>query len=177
MSRDECRKCGAHGHWWGDCPQSQQQSPGETSGGVGNTSAVRPVAQREYETYLEAEVRGKMVSFLLDSGCCTNILPIRMVDLDEIKRNPSKLLAANKSPIEVIGTVTWELPFGKQTVPIKFDVSRVIDEPILGIGFLFDCECDWNFADRKIKIAGEIIPLQERRAQMPVRRIYASQPI
>jgi len=34
MSRDECRKCGAHGHWWRDCPQSQQQSPGETPGGV-----------------------------------------------------------------------------------------------------------------------------------------------
>ena len=56
-------------------------------------------------------------------------------------------------------------------------MSNVVDEPILGIGFLFDCECDWDFADRKIKIAGEIIPLQERRARMSVRRIYASQPV
>ena len=113
MSRDECRKCGAHGHWWIDCSQSKQQSAGEVSGGAGKTSAVRPVAQREFETYLEAEVTGKTVSFLLDSGCCTNILPTRMVDSDVIERNPSKLLAANKSPIEVIGTVNvgagiWE---------------------------------------------------------------------
>jgi len=135
------------------------------------------VAHREYETYLEAEVKGKTVSILLDSGCCTNIMPARLANPDEIERKPSKLLAANKSPIEVIGTVTWELTLGKQTLPIKFDVTNVVDEPILGIGFLFDYECDWNFADRKIKIAGEEIPLLERRARMSVRRIYASQSV
>ena len=135
------------------------------------------MAYREYETYLEAEVKGKTVSFLLDSGCCTNIMPARLANPDEIERKPSKLLAANKSPIEVIGTVTLELTLGKQTLPIKFDVTNVVDEPILGIGFLFDYECDWNFADRKIKIAGEEIPLLERRARMSVRRIYVSQSV
>ena len=98
-----------------------------------------------------------------------------MVNPEEIGRNPSKLLAANKSPIEVIGTVTWELALGKQTVPVKFDVSRAINEPILGIVFLFAHECDWNFTDRKTKIAREMIPVQERHAQRPVRWIYASQ--
>jgi len=100
-----------------------------------------------------------------------------MVDPSQIEPSESQLLAVNKSPIKIVGTVTWELAFGKQRLPVKFDVSTVIEKPILGIGFLFSCECSWEFADKNIRIAGETVPVQERRAQRLVRRIYASQPV
>jgi len=149
LSRDECRKCGAHGHWWRDCPQSQQQSADEVVEGTARTQVIGPVGEREYETYLEAEVDGKTIAFLLDSGCCTNILPARMVDPDEIRPISSQLMAVNKSPIEIIGTVTWQLTFGRQTLPVKFEVTNVVDEAILGTKFLFGCECEWEFAEKK----------------------------
>ena len=85
---------------------------------------------------------GKTIAFLLDSGCCTNILPARMVDSDEIRPISSQLMAVNKSPIEIIGTVTWQLTFGRQTLPVKFEVTNVVDEAILGTKFLFGCECE-----------------------------------
>ena len=58
---------------------------------------------------------------------------------------------------------------------MKFDVSTVIGESITGISILFRCECGWVFADEKIRIAGETVLVQERRAQRLVRRIYATQ--
>ena len=158
LSRDECRKCGGHGHWWRDCPQSQQQQPGEGRGTV-KTSVVGPVEQKEYETYLEAEVDGKTIAFLLDSGSCSNILPASMVNPDEIRLNQTQLLAVNKSPIEVVGTITWDLTVGSQTLPVKFDVSEEVFEPILGIRFLSKYECRWYFAAKKIKIIDETVPL------------------
>jgi len=77
------------------------------------------VAQREFETYLEAEVRGKTISFLLHSECCTNILPTRMVDSDEIGRNPSRLLPLASS------LVSYRLTTSGTVVQAADVVSRV----------------------------------------------------
>ena len=98
----------------------------------------------------------------------------KTADVEELKKREknirgairpiaSQLMAVNKSPIEIIGTVTWQLTFGRQTLPVKFEVTNVVDEAILGTKFLFGCECEWEFAEKRIRIAGETVQLQGRK--------------
>jgi len=143
-----------------DRESQQQQSPGEIPEGAVKTSFWGPVAQREYETYMEAEVNGKPIAFFLDSGCCTSSLPARMVNPDETRTNTSQFLAVNKSPFEVVSSVTSDLTFGKQTLPVKLNVSHDLHEPIIGIGFLSKYDSRWDFTERRVKVTDKTVPSQ-----------------
>jgi len=173
-TRGTCHNCGQEGHWWRECPTRQDE---EALKDDGNAVPIGLVARNEAETYIEAEVNGNKVDFLLDTGCCLNILPVRMVDKNQLQSDNTELFAVNHSPVDVVGSTTWDLRFGRHKLEVKFLVSSTIDEAILGISFLKQHVSTWSFDKDNIQIADETFPLHERKAQRLLRRIYVSEPV
>ena len=67
-----------------------------------------------------------------------------------------------------------DLSIGSQVIPTTFLASDKVDEVILGIEFMCNNQCEWRFADKRMCIAGESVPLFQRSAQRSIRRIYVT---
>jgi len=92
-----------------------------------------------------------------------------------MERTSIKLYAANGTEIPVLGAV--KLTFEIESHPITADllVSEAIEELILGIDWLSDHGCMWDFGSAKLTFHGYSIPLHKRSGRICVRRIYAAE--
>jgi len=77
----------------------------------------------------------------------------------DLSSDSTKLFAANGSQVDVVGSVTVDLLIGSQLLPTNFLVSSKINEVVLGIDFMCNNNCVWQFADKQICIAGEMVPV------------------
>jgi Zinc knuckle/Retroviral aspartyl protease len=82
LGRDVCRLCRQTGHWSRECPNNDaivQQQTLENQAQVG----VVPGPRQTSETYIDINIRGKIVQALLDTGCDHCVVPRRWVPTAE----------------------------------------------------------------------------------------------
>ena len=85
---------------------------------------------------------GRKISVLLDTGCQSNIVGRYLVPEVELKfSNNTNMIAANGSPISVLGNARIELLIGKMAISVDCAISDEIDEFIVGVKFLTENNC------------------------------------
>jgi gag-polyprotein putative aspartyl protease/Zinc knuckle len=165
-STDICRRCGSAGHWARDCDNTNIKS----ARGVGH-------AIGSGEVYLPISIVGKRFSCLLDTGCEKSLIPRKLVSSAQLYPTDQKIFAANGSEIRVLGSIGLEFSVGEVSTTFTFIVSDEIEEMMLGIDFLSQNDCHWNFQRKIITINGKAVTLQRKRKQVMARRVYAAQDI
>ena len=74
-----------------------------------------------------------------------------------------------------MGTVALRFQVAGVPVVCRFLVSDAVDEAMLGINFLEENDCQWDFVRGCIVIAGKKVALVRRPHRPVVRRVYVQE--
>ncbi|HSN23166.1 MAG TPA: reverse transcriptase family protein, partial [Methylomicrobium sp.] len=114
---------------------------------------------------------------LLDTGCERNICPRRVLPHATLEPTGHRLFASNGTVIPLLGQVSTVIKVGGAEWPVTFVVTEAVHEVILGMPFLTQNQCQWDFGRGKIKISGRTVKLHSRPSLQQVRRIFAAEDV
>jgi len=124
---------------------------------------------------LPCRVFGKSRWCLLDTGSEVSVIPARCVPDDELVPTSQTLNAANGTKIDVTGEVKLTIELDGLTVTTRGLVSEHVDE--LGLTFLEETGCIWDFTERSIAIQGSQFKLYAHKPTWSVRRIILQEAV
>ena len=127
--------------------------------------------QGEAAVYLRLWFRGTPWDCLLDTGCEHSVIPKKMIGRARIDDSNEKLYAANGTVIGTLGTVDIVLHLNGMPLNVHALVTEHISEPMLGVDWLKENGCSWNFVNDTIAIQGQAYPLISRAPRRWCRRI------
>jgi len=171
-----CWNCGRSGHLQFDC----RLPP--------NSDKLRSTPVRHYDksisrpsnVYLNATIKGRAIGCLLDTGSDITLVPYEVVQKHKCKLQRSALesvKAANGTDIIIDGETVLPLHIAGHQVRTEALVSRDLTETILGIDWLRDHDCEWNFVEGKVRFnKGDWIELVGRYSE-GCRRVYVSEDV
>jgi predicted aspartyl protease len=81
---------------------------------------------------------------LLDTGCDVYVMSSRILPDVPYQESSQQILAANSSPVPILGTATVAFTIGKLQVTHQCLVSDAIEEIILGPDWLEGHKCIWD---------------------------------
>jgi len=179
--RGRCFRCNGVGHFARNCPGNnlpdgrhmdiQPASTTDSAGGPNGTTQNRRIAPIT-TAYLQVNIGGCQNWVLFDTGSEISIIPSSCITDEEILPNCQKLIAANGTEIDVQGEADVDLEFDTGLViRSKFLVSSHVDEVMLGLDWLRNQRCIWNFNDCTIRINGNDFKLCSSKANLRVRRV------
>jgi hypothetical protein len=167
-----CFTCGAVGHLARSCPNAKSS--------VDSPASLREIQAGDdrTEVYLSAELHkgGKVlhVDITLDTGSVHSVLPAKWACDSWLRPTGVKLVAANGTNISVCGRACVKFTVGDVKLSAEVLVSDSVDEFLLGLNWLRENSCLWNFATSTIAICGREVKLKSRRPLCNVRRVIAS---
>ena len=97
--------------------------------------------------YLPAKISGHKRWCLLDIGSEVSVVPVRHVPHNDVQVSTRTLNVANGTSIPVSNETNLVLNFGDQCLNVPCLVSEHVDEILLGLTFLEENQCVWQFAD------------------------------
>jgi len=154
-----CWTCNLHGHISRNCPQKGTITPeAPASTGVANRGSERKkkdLTLDKSNVYITLVLAGKKIPCLLDSGCeATMVLRSILTHRQIVNMTPTsrKVYAANDTPIQVEGELQLPCFLGEQCIWTDALVSEDIEEVMLGIDWLTQNDCVWDFRTRKLSI-------------------------
>ena len=170
LNRGNCFRCGQPGHGYRFCPAPVQPQQFD------NSPAVIPPTVNHFisgsrSAYLPCRVFGKNRWCLLDTGSEVSVIPARCIPNDELIPTSQTLNAANGTTIKVVGEAKLTIELEGLTVTTRGLVSEHVDEILLGLTFLEESGCIWNFKERSIEIQGSQFKLYAHKPTWKVRRI------
>ena len=183
--RGNCHRCGSFGHWAKECP-NQRTAP------VLDTNRKSPRSYQKHSNvisgqrqkaavYLTFLYNGVEYRALLDSGCDVSVLGRRILPGLAYQEDRRQLLAANSSPIPILGSADVSFQVAGVTLKHTFLVSDAIEEVILGSDWLEDQACIWNFEESTLWIGTRDTPVSVKLGSSAnresVRRIYAAETV
>ncbi len=144
-----------------------------------NNTVTAEKQNRKYKTAIRAKIDGQRKLCVLDTGSGLNIMPARYVKgkhLDPPER--SGVTLANGMVMPIVGSISLPVTVKGERLQTKFDVAPNVQDVILGIEWLQDNKCHWNFENNTVKIRKHVVPLKsERNSKLHVRKITAMQDI
>ena len=168
-----CRICQDPTHWIRDCPRRRPSIVEEQP--ASRTQINTLSSRRAADVYLHANVYGKRGHCLLDTGCETSVIGRRMIPDLDLQPTTQRLYAANGTEIPLLGQV--KISFRLQGLPVEAQVvvTEVLEDMILGIDWMTENRCQWDFGRSLIKTHNTVLRLHSRPRKGLVRRIYAEQ--
>ena len=188
-TRRSCYTCGENGHYSRGCKQSHRRSKsseghvtrefmshtrcrtksGDRVSGTKDDGNF-PVTIRR-EAYLEIQMNSRKMLALLDSGCEQSVIGRNLVKRVPLEPTNETLSTADGTDVPLIGETTIELSVCGFVTNCRVVVTDVITELILGIDWMQQNNCVWNFGTNSFSIDGHPGRLRCNRASRTVRRI------
>ena len=173
----ECWSCGLPGHLKRNCPGLNPNIPGQYPSHLPQNQMSSRGSNNVHDqanVYVEMRLLGKSVPCLVDSGCELTLVPKDLIKgFKNIYVRPSTqhIWAANNTPISIEGEV--QLPFLLQgrclwTTAL---VSEDVEEVMLGIDWLEQYGCVWDFRNGNLRINGQPAVTLRRRGNIKCRRV------
>ena len=183
-----CYECGKEGHRRFECPDKVSGRPTHQGGRTpadtrrrrewNNRDTTRNDETEEPRQFLGLEtkpkhvnsagegllyanlrVNGSMRKCLIDCGSEVSLIPVRMTKGLQRRESSRVLLAANNTPISMLGEVDVDIRVAGRILPITFLVSDQIDSTILGLDWLSRHSC-------KIDFESDILQVEEKQVQL-----------
>ena len=202
----KCRYCKQEGHGLAECPirnrrqggmATNSQSKRETTTslefnqtGRANRSSnldskkfpdravmlASPTKGRR-EAYLEIQLRTRRMLALLDTGCDHSVIGRRLIPQLTLKPTTQKLYAANGNELSLLGETTVHFKVGEIRLSAAVVVTEALDELILGMDWLTENNCTWDFGRKSFEVSGQSGIFKDRNCKASVRKLYCDSTI
>jgi hypothetical protein len=139
-----CFNCKSEGHLKAQCPfiQTNQSRRLEIAPDQPDKLARGLKSERSASAvYLTLSIGSTNELCLVDTGCEASILPAHLAPDKAWQIGPSKLEAANDTPISILGTLNTDIYLNGFHTNANFLISKDVDEPMLGMDFIESHEC------------------------------------
>ena len=123
----------------------------------------KPIQFRR-EAYLEVVFQGRTIHALLDSGCEQSVIGKNLIPRMLLSRTDHQLSAANGSPLPLLGETVIEFEVSGFKTGAHVVVTRAVTDLILGIEWLQQNNCAWNFGLNTFSIQGHLGVLKCKKA-------------
>ena len=138
---------------------------------VPGTQNNRNFSEKIREAYLEIRMNSRKMLALLDSGCEQSVIGRNLVKRVSLEPTNETLSTADGTDVPLIGETTIEVSVCGFVTNCRVVVTDVITELILGIDWMPQNSCVWNFGTNSFTIDGHPGRLRCKRASRTVRRI------
>jgi len=149
---------------------NREESSMAANGGVVYSRQVKGSSS----AYIKMQLHGKTVPALLDSGCGSNICPVRYIRAKNLQPSNQVLFAANESQIQVLGESVLRARIGGRHYQIPVLVTNQVSDIVIGLAFLEDNDFVWRFRQRCVEFNGQRVPLHYRPDGGKCRRMVAT---
>ena len=183
-----CYECGKEGHRRFECPDKVSERPTHQGGRNSadtrrrrqwnNRDTMRsdePEESRQFggsemkpkyvssagegSLYANLRVNGSMRKCLMDCGSEVSIIPERMTDGLRRRESSRVLLAANNTPLSMLGEVDTDIRVAGRILSTTFLVSDQIDSAILGLDWLSRHSCKIDFESDILQVGNKRVRL------------------
>ena len=126
------------------------------------------------EAYLEIKMGSRKILALLDSGCEQSVIGRNLIKRVPLEPTNETLSTADGTDVPLIGEATIEFAICGFVTNCRVVVTKVITELILGIDWMQQNNCVWNFGENSFMIDGHRGRLRCKHANRTVLRILVN---
>jgi hypothetical protein len=167
-----CYNCGQSDHIARFCPlNNPRPQTSEIAPPVPAAPAANYHVKGARSAYLAVKIQGLKRWCLLDTGSEVSVVPASFVSPNIIKPSNQTLNAANGTTIPILGEAELQLTIMTVTVSVHCLVSEHVSEILLGLSFLEENACLWDFPRRIITIKGMETNLVAHKPTGSIRRV------
>src|SRR6218665_851707 len=173
-----CYVCNSGRHFSNQCPHREETTAKEVYGDAQENAEMdepnivrTSLVKGPTSAYIKAQIRGKTVSCLLDSGSESSILSEKFIRERDLRPSQRTLLAVNNSEVCVLGEATVKMNVGGICVSLPALVSTEVDGVVLGLDWMKRNRLSWRFQDSFVRLAGRRISLHFRPEPDRCRRV------
>ena len=171
--RQGCYNCGSLDHWKRDCPiprKTASTPPGAYSKGAN-------AGQSHGQVYLTMVIGSQSTPCLIDTGCELSLAPLKLVNDVQLTATDQRVYAANGSDIRIRGATRLQFLLNGLKTQADVLVTEDVEEPMLGIDWLVEHQCYWDFRRSLLYVDGRPMEMRGRRARNLCRRVYVTEEV
>src|SRR6218665_664524 len=179
-----CYVCNSGRHFSNQCPHREETTAKEVYGDAQENAEMdepnivkKSLVKGPTSAYIKAQIRGKTVSCLLDSGSESSILSDKFIRERDLRSSQRTLLAVNNSEVCVLGEAKVKMNVGGMCVSLPALVSTEVDGVVLGLDWMKRNRLSWRFQDSFVRLAGRRIPLHFRLEPARCRRMAVARDV
>ena len=181
VDNDTCRYCKEVGHWVENCPKSRQRywtaDVSERRFNVDDraeTQVLNSPAKNECrsEAYLEIRLRTRKMCALLDTGCDHSVIGHSIIPNAILQPTNERLYTADGTELPLLGEIRLSFRVQETWTSALVVVSDAINDLILGIDWLKENKCVWDFGNGTFEVKGTSGTLHDKQSRKSVRRLY-----
>jgi hypothetical protein len=170
-----CYNFGQQGHKARSFPFHAQAGKGKVNS---FTRANGVHSQRpEDNVYLTASIGNFTGPCLVDTGCQMSLVPHKLVAHMPMTPSIKQVTAANGTSIGIDGAINVSIYLNDYRTNVQFLVTKDVSEMMLGMDFLGQRACRWDFASSTLWLEGRPLQLHARPPGLQCRRVMLTETV